>query len=103
MWSEKKPNGKYIFRERYTDPMTGKQKIVSVTLDRDTAASRKKAEQALLSKILSKTSGIQSSGMTLGALSDIYHSSEWRCLYQWKAAGRCRYRGGLPSGRKYPC
>lgn len=72
MWSEKKPNGKYIFRERYTDPMTGKQKIVSVTLDRNTAASRKKAEQALLSRILSKTSGSEPSGITLGALSNIY-------------------------------
>ena len=52
--------------------MTGKQKIVSITLDRDTAASRKKAEAALVSKILATTSRSEPSNMTLGALTDIY-------------------------------
>lgn len=51
MWVEKQQNGKFKFVERYTDYMTGKQKKVSVTLDKNTAQSRKIAERALQDKM----------------------------------------------------
>lgn len=51
MWSEKLPSGKVRFVERYEDPLTGKQKKVSVTMDRDTASTRKQAQAALNDKI----------------------------------------------------
>lgn len=53
MWIEKRDNGKYKFIERYTDYVTGKQKKVSVTLDKNTAASRKLAMEMLNKKMQS--------------------------------------------------
>lgn len=55
MWIEQLPNGKYRAVERYTDPMTGKQKKVSVTIEKNTAATRKFAEKTLIEKIAEKT------------------------------------------------
>ena len=43
MWKEQR-NGKWRYFERYEDPLTGKQRKVSVTLDRK---SDKKAGQML--------------------------------------------------------
>ena len=54
MWSEKLPNGKVRFAERYEDPLTGEQKKVSVTMDKDTASTRKLAQAALGDKISAK-------------------------------------------------
>ena len=54
MWSEKLPSGKVRYVERYTDPMTGKQCKVSVTMDKDTASARKQAQTALTDKINAK-------------------------------------------------
>lgn len=52
MWIEKLKSGKYRAVERYTEIMTGKQKKVSVTMDKNTTATRKAAESALISKIM---------------------------------------------------
>ena len=52
MWIEKLKSGKYRAVERYTEIMTGKQKKVSVTMDKNTAATRKAAEAALIDKII---------------------------------------------------
>ena len=51
MWIEELKNGKYRAVERYTDPMTGKQKKISVTIERDTRAARKEAQRILDQKI----------------------------------------------------
>lgn len=56
MWSEKLPNGKVRFVERYEDPMTGKTPNVSITMDKDTASTRKLAQAALNDKIEAKLS-----------------------------------------------
>lgn len=56
MWIEKLKSGRYRAVERYTEIMTGKQKKVSVTMDKNTAASRKAAEAALIDKIMSLNS-----------------------------------------------
>ena len=47
MWTELTPNGKYKARERYVDPLTGKTKIITTTIDKDTKAARKAAEEIL--------------------------------------------------------
>lgn len=54
MWIESTPNGKYKFREQYTDPLTGKNKTVSVTLDKNTATTRRLALEELTKKINQK-------------------------------------------------
>ena len=51
MWTEKTKNGKYKHVERYTDPVTGKEKKVSITTEKNTAQARKTAQRALLVKI----------------------------------------------------
>ena len=50
MWIEKRKD-KYLAVERYTDFLTGKQKRVSVTIDKDTKQARNKAQQILQAKI----------------------------------------------------
>ncbi len=53
MWIEKRSNGKYRYCERYLDPMTGKEKRVSVTMDKKTPAARKEAA-ALITQLINK-------------------------------------------------
>ena len=36
MWIEQKENGKFLFREKFIDNLTEKEKTVSVTLDKNT-------------------------------------------------------------------
>ena len=50
MWVEKVKTG-YKFVERFTDPLTGKYRRVSVIMEKDTAQSRKTAQKALNAKI----------------------------------------------------
>lgn len=54
MWSQKTPNGKYQFYERYTDPVTGMKHTVSVRMERDTNATHKAAQKLLSDKIAAK-------------------------------------------------
>ncbi|WPJ91044.1 site-specific integrase [Facklamia hominis] len=73
MWIEELKNGKYKFVERYEDPLTGKTKKVSITLEKKT---KKMQEQALLmlqekiEKALHKTN--PSKDMTLSELINEY-------------------------------
>lgn len=71
MWIEKLSNGKYRAVERYTDPMTEKQRKVSVTIEKDTAQQRKKAAAALDEKIRSKLAKKEKS-YTVHELLDLY-------------------------------
>lgn len=54
MWIEELKGGKFRAVERYLDPMTGKQRKVSVTIDKDTRAARKEAQRILDQKIEAK-------------------------------------------------
>ncbi|MDE7434448.1 MAG: site-specific integrase [Lachnospiraceae bacterium] len=78
MWSEDLPNGKVRFAERYTDPMTGKQKKVSITLDKNTAATRKQAQAALADKISAKLLSAQTNNtnLRLSELIELYRKSQ---------------------------
>lgn len=51
MWVEQTKNGKFKAVERYTDYLTGKQRKVSVTMEKDTPRNRKVAQKALDEKI----------------------------------------------------
>lgn len=51
MWIEPLPNGKFKAVERYEDPLTGKKKKISVTIEKNTAQTRKLAQSALNEKI----------------------------------------------------
>lgn len=51
MWIEETNSGKYKYVEQYTDYMTGKKKRVSVTMEKNTAATRKTALEVLLRMI----------------------------------------------------
>lgn len=51
MWKEVQPNGKCKYIERYTDPITGKQKKASITLAKDTPSNYKLAYKELQNKI----------------------------------------------------
>lgn len=73
MWIEKRYNGKYKFSERYTDYVTGKQKRVSVTLDKNTAASRKLAME-MLNKKINKQLPIVQKDITLSDLVERYRT-----------------------------
>ena len=75
MWIEKLENGRYKFVERYDDYLTGKQKKVSITLDKNTAATRKFAQAELLKKIDRKqNSVINNDNLTLHELYNRYSS-----------------------------
>ena len=64
MWIQRADNRKPRLMERYTDQLTGKQKILSVTIQNDTTRGRKKAEAELSEKLnrmnapVVKTAGI---------------------------------------------
>lgn len=72
MWIELLPSGKYKARERYIDPMTGKAKIASITIEKDTKASRKAAESLLRYRIAELTMPPSVKDMTFKELTDLY-------------------------------
>ena len=78
MWSQSR-DGKVRYFERCNDPLTGKTKTVSCTMNKDTAANRKKAAAILQRKIeecCQKAAPPEL--LTLGSLVDRY------ALYQSK-------------------
>lgn len=82
MWVEQTKKGKYKFIERYTDPLTGKYRRVSVTLDKDTAQSRKQAQKAISKKIedAEKTVSTKFEDMTLNELVEKYSEEQKRTV-----------------------
>lgn len=68
MWVEKTKNGKFKFIERYEDFLTGKQKKVSITLDKDTNQNRKLALNTLNKMINENQSADASEDITLEQL-----------------------------------
>lgn len=76
MWSEILSNGKVKYKERFTNPLTGKYETVSITLDKDTKSNRKQAQLALQDKIAAKidklSSTIKKENLTLSELVTIY-------------------------------
>ena len=80
MWSEILPNGKVRFVERYEDPMTEKIHKVSITMDKDTASTRKLAQAYLNDKIEAKlssiTATIKKDDLRLSELVELYRTDQ---------------------------
>ncbi len=84
MWVEETKNGKYKFVERYTDFMTGKQKRVSVVMDKNTAQARKAAQKAIDEKIDKAVRACMSveKTITLAELVDVYLKDQKQTVKQ---------------------
>lgn len=78
MWIEKLENGKFKAVERYEDYFTGKQKRVSITIDKNTPQERKKAQDALNRKIEKKLSSApkKKSELTFERLIEEYRADQ---------------------------
>lgn len=73
MWCEQLDNGKIKYIERYIDPLTLKNKRVSITLTgKDTAANRKKAMESLSERINSSMPVLTNDNTTLDILFKAY-------------------------------
>lgn len=81
MWVEKRAKDNFKFVEQYKDPLTGKYKRVSTTMDKNTNTTRRKAQIVLEAKIQDKLRYIDDGnikkGVTLGELID-----EWLSYYK---------------------
>lgn len=75
MWVEKR-NGKFKFTERYEDYFTGQEKRVSVTMDKNTAQSRKLAQQTLNAKIAKAMTVTPRAQYTLKELVEQYRADQ---------------------------
>lgn len=84
MWVEETKNGKYKFVERYTDFMTGKQKRVSVVMDKNTAQARKAAQKAIDEKIDKAVKACMpvEKTITLAELVEVYLQDQKRTVKQ---------------------
>ena len=88
MWIEQTANGKYKACERYIDPISGKTKKASITIEKDTKAARKAAQQALTAKIekLQTISSTADQDITFKELADLYisHQKKTTRLQTWR-------------------
>lgn len=80
MWIEELKNGKYKFVERYEDYLTGKQKKVSVTLDKNTAQTRKRAQKLLNERIAAAQEVTEIDELTLEQLVDKYREHQKKAV-----------------------
>lgn len=72
MWSEILKNGKVRYVERYKDPLTLKDKKISVTMSKDTASNRKAALEELTRKIEAAQFVVKNKNITLQDLYNKY-------------------------------
>ena len=93
MWVEERKTG-FKFVERYTDPMTGKTRRVSVVMEKNTAQSRKLAAVALSEKI-DKALLPQAPKLTLKELVDLYASEQLRTVKQSTYKRNCGARKSI--------
>ncbi len=83
MWIEALPNGKYKYVERYTDPLTGKLKKVSVIKNNKTRQTQKEASYILNNKIATKIKEIELIPQKITFI-ELYN--EWFHRYQKQVA-----------------
>lgn len=83
MWIEELPNGKYKYVERYTDPLTGKLKKVSVIKNNKTRQTQKEASYILNNKIATKIKEIDVIPQKITFI-ELYN--EWFHRYQKQVA-----------------
>lgn len=76
MWVEKLDNGKYKMIERYEDYLTGKLKRVSLTMEKNTAQTRKIAQKTLNEKIEKKMRVTPKKNVTFSELVNAYQADQ---------------------------
>ena len=89
MWVEETKNGKYKYSERYIDPLTGKRKKVSITLEKNTAKNRKDAVYILQTKIEKEMSTQNTKQITFEKLTDLYKESQLKNVKKSTYARNC--------------
>lgn len=75
-----KRNGKFVFTERYNDPMTGKLKSASVTLEKNTNHYKKMAREILADKIKEKLKFTGTEDITISELVRRYQEDQSRTV-----------------------
>ncbi len=75
MWVEKQKNGHYKYCDRYTDPLTGKTKKVSVTMEKKTKQAERIARE-LLNQKMNDQPDLLPKPMTLSELIDLYTENQ---------------------------
>lgn len=75
MWIKPTPGGKIRYCERYIDYLTGKNKDVSVTFEKDTGRNRKEAA-AILQKMIKEKRQPKAKSLTFGQLVEEYRKSQ---------------------------
>lgn len=81
MWAQSTETGRVKYVERYTDPLTGKSKYVTLTADKDTKAARKYAQLRLQEKINERCRAAGSADdYTLQEILDAYIKDQKRRL-----------------------
>lgn len=88
MWSQKTPTGKYQYFERYKDPITGKHKVTSITIDGNRRTDQKAAERVLEEKIRKALLPVVADAqLTFGELVERYLAYQRETLKPQTAAG----------------
>lgn len=82
MWVEKTKEGKFKFREQYMDPLTGKNKTVNITLEKNTATTRRLALEELTKKIKQKQGYCNIQEITLEQLIEKYENYQKHAVKQ---------------------
>lgn len=93
MYIEQTPNGKYKFVQSYKDIRTGKNRRVSVTLAKNTSATRREAQRYLEEMILQKTDLQPQYRVTLKEVGERYLSanrSKWAVATQRRNSSEMR-------------
>lgn len=86
MWVETLKTGKVRYVERYQNFMTGKQKKISISYDKDTPKNKKEAYAILSERINKASSSLQETEITLKELYRLYGE------YQAKTVAHSTYR-----------
>lgn len=79
MWMEETNGGvKYI--ERYIDPLTGKRKRASITMEGKYTKRQEKTAREALDKKINQLTSARSSSYTIGQVAELYHKDQERTV-----------------------
>ena len=98
MWKQQR-NKKYRFFEQYKDPLTNKQKTVSVTMNDDKKKTAKQAQIILNNKINKIISRVKRTtlihNVTFESLLTEYLDDEKKCQHRFKIVRNHRFKNVL--------
>ena len=94
MYIDPLPNGKYKYGQWYTEYRTGKKRRVTITMDKNTAATRREAQKILDQKVKIANSLSRTSDVTLDEARTAYIAYQEQTLKP-STASRCKVRIGV--------